>query len=71
MEKTHWKLADILFNSMAKGSTNYFAGLVKKSSEYANKPFDVSLKLKDTGMAQQVSKVLSMAGAKVSGQARS
>ncbi len=67
--KNSLEAADILFNSMAKGSTNYFAGLAKKAGEYTNKPFDVNLKLKDAQMAQQMSKVLSLAGAKVSEQA--
>ena len=60
--------ADKLFNSIAKGSTNYFPGLVKKNAEYANKTFDVSLKLKDQDMAQKSAKVLTAAGAKVTGE---
>ncbi len=60
--------ADKLFNSIAKGSTNYFPGLVKKNAEYANKTFDVSLKLKDQDMAQKAAKILTAAGAKVTGE---
>lgn len=61
--------SDRLFNSIAKGSTNYFPGLVKKNSDYANKTFDVSLKLKNQDMAQKAAKILSPAGAKVTGEA--
>ena len=57
--------ADKLFNSIAKGSTNYFPGLVKKSAEYANKTFDVNLKLKDQDMARKAAKIVTAAGAKV------
>ncbi len=60
--------ADKLFNSIAKGSTNYFPGLVKKNAEYANKPFDVSLKLKDQDMAKKAAKILTAAGAKSTGE---
>lgn len=66
--KNSLEAADILFNSIAKGSTNYFTGLTKRTGEYANKTFDVSLKLKDQAMAQKASKILSSAGAKVSEQ---
>ncbi len=61
--------ADKLFNSIAKGSTNYFPGLVKKNAEYANKTFDVSLKLKDQDMAKKSAKILAAAGAKAAGEA--
>jgi hypothetical protein len=61
--------SDRLFNSIAKGSTNYFPGLVKKNAEYANKTFDVSLKLKDRDMAQKAAKILTVAGAKATGEA--
>jgi hypothetical protein len=60
--------ADKLFNSIAKGSTNYFPGLVKKNAEYANKTFDASLKLRDQDMAQKAAKILTVAGAKVAGE---
>ena len=61
--------SDGLFNSIAKGSTNYFPGLVKKNAEYANKTFDVSLKLKDRDMAQKAAKILTAAGAEATGEA--
>ena len=61
--------ADKLFNSIAKGSTNYFPGLVKKNAEYANKTFDVSLRLKDQDMAQKATKILTATGAKSTGEA--
>lgn len=61
--------ADKLFNSIAKGSTNYFPGLVKKNAEYANKTFEVSLKLKDQDMAKKAAKILTSAGAKSTGEA--
>jgi len=60
--------ADKLFNSIAKGSTNYFPGLVKKSMEYANKNFDVNLKLKDQDMARKAAKIVTAAGAKSTGE---
>jgi len=59
--------ADKLFNSIAKGSTNYFPGLMKKTAEYANKTFDVNLKLKNKEMAGKATKLLTTAGAKVTG----
>jgi hypothetical protein len=60
--------ADKLFNSIAKGSTNYFPGLVKKSAVYANKNFDVNLKLKDQDMARKAAKIVTAAGAKSTGE---
>ena len=60
--------ADKLFNSIAKGSTNYFPGLVKKSGAYANKNFDVNLKLKDQDMARKAAKIVTAAGAKSTGE---
>jgi hypothetical protein len=60
--------ADKLFNSIAKGSTNYFPGLVKKNAEYANKAFDVSLKLKDQDIAKKAAKIVTAAGAKSTGE---
>ncbi len=59
--------ADKLFNSIAKGSTNHFPGLVKKSADYANKTFDVNLKLKDQDMARKAAKIVTAAGAKSTG----
>ena len=59
--------ADKLFNSIAKGSTNYFPGLVKKNAEYVNKAFDVSIKLKDQDMAKKAAKIVTAAGAKSTG----
>ena len=59
--------ADKLFNSIAKGSTNYFPGLMKKTADYANRTFDVNLKLKDKETAGKATKLLTAAGAKVTG----
>jgi hypothetical protein len=60
--------ADKLFNSIAKGSTNYLPGLVKKNAEYANNTFDASLKLKNQDMAKKSAKILVAAGAKSEGE---
>ena len=60
--------ADKLFNSIAKGSTNYFPGLVKKNAEYVNKTFDVTIRLKDQEIARKAAKMLTASGAKSTGE---
>jgi hypothetical protein len=59
------KAADKLFNSIAKGSTNYFPGLLKKNEPYKGKAIDVMIKLKNEDMTQKASKILTAAGAQV------
>jgi hypothetical protein len=62
------KAADKLFNSIAKGSTNYFPGLIKKNEPYKGKTIDVTIKLKNEDMTQKASKILTAAGAEVKPQ---
>lgn len=58
------RAADRLFNSIAKGSTNYFPDLLKKNKAFEGTAFDVTLKFKDQQTAQQASKLFTSAGAK-------
>jgi len=54
--------ADRLFNSIAKGSTNYFPGLLEKNERYKDSKFEVTLKLADEDMAGKAGKLLVTAG---------
>lgn len=58
------RAADRLFNSIAKGSTNYFPDLLKKNKAFEGTAFDVTLKFKDQQTAQRASKLFTSAGAK-------
>jgi len=57
------RAADRLFNSIAKGSTNYIPDMLKKNKAFEGVKFDVALKFKDQQAAQQASKLLTSAGA--------
>ena len=57
------RAADRLFNSISKGSTNYFPDLFKKNKAFEGVKFDVTLKFKDQQSTQRASKVLTSAGA--------
>jgi hypothetical protein len=57
--------ADDLFNSISKGSTNYIPGLLKKNEANKGTAIEVDIKLKDEALAQQVTKILTTAGAEV------
>jgi len=50
--------ADRLFNSIAKGSTNYFAGLLERSEQYRDTGFEASLRLAEEETAARAMKVL-------------
>jgi hypothetical protein len=65
--KNAMEAADILFNSMAKGSTYYIPDLQKKNQTSMGKTIDVTLKFSTAGAAQNSSKVLTVSGAQVSG----
>jgi len=54
--------ADRLFNSIAKGSTYYFPGLLEKNERYQDSKFEVTLKMADEDMAKKASKLLAEAG---------
>jgi len=54
--------ADRLFNSIAKGSTYYFAGLLERSEEYRDTGFEASLRLAEEETAARAMKVLRDAG---------
>lgn len=60
--------ADDLFNAISKGSTHYIPDLQKKNQAFTGVNIDVNIRLKSNELAQKTSKVLSMAGAKVSGE---
>lgn len=59
------KASDRLFNSIAKGSTNYMPGLVKKNAPYKGKTVEVTIKLKNEDMTKKVTKILTTEGAQV------
>jgi hypothetical protein len=54
--------ADRLFNSIAKGSTNYFPGLQEKNERYKDSKFEVTFKMADEDMAGKAGKLLAGAG---------
>ena len=54
--------ADRLFNSIAKGSTNYFPGLLEKNEKFKDTTFEATLKLADEKMAGKAGKLLAEAG---------
>jgi hypothetical protein len=57
--------ADDLFNSISKGSTNYIPGLLKKNQANKGTAIEVDIKLKSEELTQQVTKILTLAGAEV------
>lgn len=59
------KASDRLFNSIAKGSTNFFPGLLKGNQAFMGKDFEVAVKLKDDDMFAKASKILTANGAQV------
>ena len=54
--------ADRLFNSIAKGSTNYFPSLLEKNKHFKEIKFEATLKLADEDMARKANKLLVEAG---------
>ena len=56
------RAADRLFNSIAKGSTNYFPGLLEKNKKFQETRLEVTLKLADEDMARKTAKLLAEAG---------
>ncbi len=58
--------SDKLFNSIAKGSTNYFHMLEEESAPFAGNPMDVSLELEHKEMSKNAEKLLNVAGVKTS-----
>jgi len=56
--------ADRLFNSIAKGSTNYFPGLLERNRHFKDTKFEVTLKLADEDMARKASTLMAVAGAR-------
>lgn len=57
--------SDQLFNSISKGSTNYFPALAKKAQTVQDKTYDVTLKMKDADIAGKAAKILTAAKAQV------
>ncbi|MCG6917611.1 MAG: hypothetical protein LJE89_08685 [Deltaproteobacteria bacterium] len=54
--------ADRLFNSIAKGSTNYFPDLLEKNKRFKDTKFEVTLKLANEEMAGKANKLMALAG---------
>ena len=54
--------ADRLFNSIAKGSTNYFPDLLEKNKRFQDTKFEVTLKLANEEMAGKANKLMALAG---------
>jgi hypothetical protein len=54
--------ADRLFNSIAKGSTYYFPGLLEKNKHFMDTTFEVTMKLADEEMAGKAATLLAEAG---------
>jgi len=54
--------ADRLFNSIAKGSTNYFPGLVEKNKHFIDTKFEATLHMADEDMAKKANQLLAVAG---------
>jgi hypothetical protein len=61
--------ADKLFNSIAKDSTYYIGGLIKKGAAFNGQTLDFTVKLKNQEMADKAKKVFTTAGCEVSGDA--
>lgn len=59
--------SDKLFNSISKGSTNYIPGIMKQNEAYKAENIDLTLKLKDEEASKKAAKLLTAAGAQVSG----
>ena len=59
-----FEASDELFNSISKGSTNYFERLKTQSEPFKGKSMDVVLKIADAKMAEDALKVLQATGAK-------
>ena len=56
------RAADRMFNSIAKGSTNYFPGLLEKNRHFQETRLEVTLKLADEDMAGKAARLLAEAG---------
>jgi len=56
--------ADRLFNSIAKGSTNYFLGLLEKNKHFMDTEFEATLNLADEDTAKKVTTLVTAAGLK-------
>ena len=60
-----FKASDDLFNSIAKGSTNYFPGLMEANSKFMGHGLDFNLNLKSEALAVKSGELLQSAGARV------
>jgi hypothetical protein len=56
--------ADRLFNSIAKGSTNYFPDLLEKNKRFQDTRFEVTLKLANEDIAGKANTVVALTGVK-------
>jgi hypothetical protein len=63
-----FEAADRLFNSMAKGSSNYFEDLRREAGEHRGTDSQVDIELKEGNLAGEASAMLSRAGLTVDGE---
>ncbi len=63
--KNALEASDRLFNSISKGSTYFIPELEKKTKLHIGNIFHVSVKLRNSELAERVDKILNVAGAKV------
>ena len=66
--KNALEASDRLFNSISKGSTYFIPELEKKTKPFIGKSFNVSIKLKNSELAERVVKILNVAGASVTAE---
>ncbi|RLB93952.1 MAG: hypothetical protein DRH43_04655 [Deltaproteobacteria bacterium] len=64
--KNGLEASDDLFNSIAKGSTYYIPGMIKKSKAFMGKEIGVTIRLSNTDIARKTGSLFSAAGAAVS-----
>ena len=61
------RAADRLFNSIAKGSTNYFAELAQRNDKYMDTQFNVTLRLSDKEISTRARTLLTEVGVTTTG----
>ncbi|MBM3790553.1 MAG: hypothetical protein FJW35_09420 [Acidobacteria bacterium] len=62
-----FQASDRLFNSIAKGSSNYFASLREECAAFQDAQIDVEITLQDPAVARQAGSLLQAAGMQVEG----
>ncbi|KPJ67126.1 MAG: hypothetical protein AMJ45_03230 [Syntrophobacter sp. DG_60] len=64
-KKNGLEYADMLFNSIAKGSTYYIGDVIEKNEKFIGKEIDVSITMKGAEEVEKVSRLYLKAGAEV------